>query len=150
PSWTSRKSMRSPRAIAYFSSRSTTVSLPSGLIVMGVRLATGNPSHAAAVPRQRAGGVDDPHVAVRLRHVAQLPSVVRVELLGEQAHVVADVQDTLEELPPFVGLADEMQVVGQPDRADDEGALLAAEPVAAVVVVVAKDEAVLQQLVPHR
>ena len=47
----------------------------------------------------------------------------RVVLLGEKAEVVAQREQPLEELHRFVVAADEMQVVGQPERTGEEGAL---------------------------
>ena len=52
----------------------------------------------SARPRQIARGVDERHVRERLRKVAQHPPSLRIVFFGEQSHVVAQRQQTLEQL----------------------------------------------------
>src|SRR5262249_6679672 len=67
--------------------------------------------------RQVQGGVDQADVRERLREVAQKPAGLRVVLLREQAHVVAQPQQPFE---PAAGLgvaALQVQAVSQPEGA---------------------------------
>ena len=54
---------------------------------------------------ERDRRVDEREVRERLREVAELPARSRVVLLGEQADVVAEVEQPLEELARLVVLA---------------------------------------------
>src|SRR4051794_29529736 len=84
------------------------------------------------------GGVDQADVAESLGEVAQQFTGRGVDLLGEQAEVVAEADGRGERLPRLADLAGEGMGLGQPERAEEEGALLALE---AVVGPVPVDEA---------
>src|SRR4051812_33089873 len=75
--------LRTPSAIAYFSSRATPPSLSSPVPVGRARLVSMHPAARLALPGHRPGGVDQRDVTVGLRHVAELASPFRVELFGQ-------------------------------------------------------------------
>src|SRR4051812_12715947 len=75
--------------------------------------------------RQAQGRVDQGDVAEGLREVADLALQARVPLLGEEAQVVAERQELLEELAGLVDPADHREVVRHPERAGQERALVA-------------------------
>ena len=67
--------------------------------------------------REVARRIDDRHVAERLREVTQHAARPRIVFLGEQAHIVAQREQSIEE-PDRIALAtDEAQRVGEPERA---------------------------------
>ena len=78
----------------------------------------GRPS-AGEVP----GGVDEPNVREGLWEVAEHPLAVVVPLLRQQAHVVADGEQSLEDLEGLVVAPGHRQVVDEPERAQEERAL---------------------------
>ena len=69
------------------------------------------------------GGVDEGDVGERLRKVADLPPRARVVLLGEQADVVAQREQPLEQRPRLVVAPLQDVVVGEPEAAGEERAL---------------------------
>src|SRR5438046_1328001 len=89
----------------------------------------------SGVPRVLCGLADGPRrvdeadVTERLREVAEQFPGRRVDLLGEQSQVVAVADGSLEHGPRPVGLAGAGEGFGEPERAEEEGALLAREPV---------------------
>ncbi len=86
-------------------------------------------------------------MAERLWEVAELAARDGVVLLGEQAHVVAHVQQPLEQGPRLLLPAGHVQGVGQPERAGQEGPLGSGQPVhRAALGAVAADEAVAAEL----
>ncbi len=78
---------------------------------------------------QIVGRVDEGHVAEGLGEVPEQLAGGGVVLLGQQPEVVADVEETFEERRRFVVPALEGKVVSQPERAGQEQALVAGEPV---------------------
>jgi hypothetical protein len=74
------------------------------------------------------GGRDQADVAVGLREVAELLAVGRVDLLAEQAEVVRVAGELLEQRLRALDLAGLRQAGHEPERADDERALLADRP----------------------
>ena len=67
--------------------------------------------------------VDEADVRERLREVADEPAELRVVLLGEQAELVPEREQALEHLPRLVELAEEDEVVDEPEGAEEERAL---------------------------
>src|SRR3954453_11353603 len=80
--------------------------------------------------RDRPRGVDQADVAEGLGEVAEQLSRRRVDLLGEQAEVVAVAGRGLEDLAGPVGPAGERERLGEPESAEEESAPLARQPVA--------------------
>ena len=72
--------------------------------------------------------------------------VVGVELLGVEAERRGDPQQPLHQVARPLQLADDRERRDEPERADQERALLAREAVVGLVGPVAEDEAVLGQL----
>src|SRR5262249_38062964 len=66
---------------------------------------------------QVARRVDQRDVREGLREIAQQPPGRRVVLLRQQAHVVAQAKETLEDLPCLRGPPLQREVVGEPERA---------------------------------
>ena len=85
-------------------------------------------------------------MAEGLRKVAHLALVDRVVLLGQQAKVVADRQQALEQGLGVVDPADGDIGVDQPEGADQEGALGGVEAVVDFAGVIPVDEAVVQEV----
>ena len=112
---------------------------------------TGRPSfgrrfaHVSALT-DRERRADEREVGERLREVAELPAGDGVVLLGEQPDVVAEVEQSLEQLAGLVELALPGEYLDQPERAGEKDALARREPVDVAVLVgeVAEDEAVDQ------
>src|SRR5262245_28428988 len=102
----------------------------------------------AFLVRKVVGRVHEPDVRERLREVAEQPLLVRVVLLGEQAEVVADSEQPLEERARLVPAAEGGEAVDEPERARQEHALAGREAVdlARVLLAVALDEAVARQV----
>ena len=92
--------------------------------------------------------VDQRHVGEGLGEVSDQSTGHRVVLLGQQAQVVAQVEQAIEELAGIVLAAEQGQAVGQPERAGQERPLAAGQPVdvAGVDGPVAEDEVTLHQL----
>ena len=84
--------------------------------------------------------VDETDVAERLGEVAEQLAGGRVDLLGEQADVVGEGGRPLEHLAGAGRLSGQRERLGEPERAQQERALVALEPVVGEVAV---DEAVL-------
>jgi tetratricopeptide (TPR) repeat protein len=81
------------------------------------------------------GGVDQADVAERLREVADHLAAARVDLLGQQAHVVDGRHGALERRGGLVELSGQRLRVRQPERAEQEGSLLAGQAVMSQVAV---------------
>src|SRR4029453_11527290 len=81
-----------------------------------------------------------------LRRVAQKLVRERVDLLGEQAHIVCDCDQLVHQSCGLVGLPDPGERVGEPERAAEEGALAAAQPVLAAV---AREQRTAPELPPY-
>ena len=119
---------------------------------------------AAAVrrvpPSDRRGGplvaddvrdrVDQGEVGEGLREVAEVAARGRVELLGVEAERARVLEQPLAELAAAPALADLEQRRDEPERADQEGPLLAGEAVVGLLGAVAEHEAVLGQLLGDR
>src|SRR5690348_13455070 len=109
-----------------------------------------------ALARPRApgcGGVDQGDVRERLREVADQPAAADVVLLGEEADVVAQREQSLEELPRLVAAAGQREIVGEPERAGQKRPLARRESVELLgrrVVRVPPHEAVLDELALDR
>src|SRR3954452_24100792 len=82
-----------------------------------------------AVHRRRQGRqdvdrrVDEGEVRERLREVAEEALRLRVVLLGEEAQVVPECDETVEELVRLVVAAEQLVAVDEPERARQEDAL---------------------------
>src|SRR4051794_25114465 len=102
----------------------------------------------AVVVRQVVRRVDETDVREGLREVAQLPPRRRVVLLGEQAEIVRDAEQFLEQRARFVVSLEHQQRVDEPERARQEDAFAADEAVDGVLLLclVPLDEAVAHQL----
>ena len=85
-----------------------------------------------------------------LRHVAEEPGRVDVELLRVEPERGRDLEQPLHQVAGALHLADDRQRRDQPERADQERALLAGHSVIGLVGLVAQDEAVLGELVRDR
>ena len=85
-----------------------------------------------------------------LREVAQVVARVDVELLGVEAERRPDAQQALHQVAGALGLADDGEGGDEPERADQERALLAGQAVVGLVGAVAQHEPLLGQLVGDR
>jgi hypothetical protein len=74
-------------------------------------------------------GLDERHMAERLRRVADLTRIPGVVFLAEQPDVVAQREQPVEELMCLFVAADHVQGVGQPEAACQERALAAGQAV---------------------
>src|SRR5690242_2706603 len=83
---------------------------------------------AAQLPRR----VDQAHHAERLRGVSDLSAAGRVVFLAQQPNVVAQSQQSIEQLGCLVVVADAAQRIGQPEAAGEEDALAAGQSVVAL------------------
>ena len=95
-------------------------------------------------------GLDQREVRERLREVAEVPAGVGVELLGVEPERRGDPQQPLHQVARPLQLADDRERRDEPERADQERALLAREAVVGLVGAVAQHEAVLGQVVGDR
>src|SRR5919201_5497043 len=97
-------------------------------------------------------GVDEREMGQRLREVAEQTAGARVVLLGEQADVVAQIEQPLEQLARLVELALQREYVREPERAGQKDALTGRQSVDGTVLLVqiAQDESVDGQLAPDR
>ena len=80
----------------------------------------------------------------RLREVSEQLAGRRIDLLGEQSDVVAMRDEPLEEVTSLLLLAASREALGEPERADEEGALVPADAVHAVRHVAAHEPVGLQ------
>ena len=103
-------------------------------------------------PAEAEGRVDQRHVGEGLREVSDHAPGVGVVLLGQQAEVVAQGEQPLEDLDRLVGTPDHVQAVDQPEGAGEERPLPALQAVDRAVVarLVAQHEAVIHQLALDR
>src|SRR3954469_3700266 len=86
---------------------------------------------------------DERKVRERLREVPEQALLLRVVLLGEEADVVREIDQLLEQRVRFVMPAQQLVAVDEPERAREEDALSRREPVDAIVAcAVSEDEAV--------
>src|SRR5207253_1612851 len=81
------------------------------------------PRRALPGSRQGQGGVDQPDGGESLGEVADLPLEMGIVLLCQQTDVVAQPQESLEQLLRLVAPAHQRVVVGEPEGAGEEGAL---------------------------
>ena len=81
-----------------------------------------------------------------LREIADQALRLGIVFLGKEADVIAQPQETLEAAAGVVLSAQERQVVGEPERAREEGALAGRQAVDAGRGRVARDEAIADQL----
>src|SRR5262249_38687855 len=72
---------------------------------------------AALACRQVVGRVDQPDVRERLREVAEQPLLVRVVLLRQEAEVVPDAEQPLEERTRLGRAPEKRERIDQPERA---------------------------------
>ena len=111
-------------------------------------------SHVAAAALRRrdraCAATIKREVAERLREVADLPLARDVVLLCEQAEVVAQAEQPLEQRARLVDAAVERERVDQPERAGQELAFVARQPVVGLGGRVARDEAVAPELARDR
>src|SRR5712691_2602591 len=105
--------------------------------------------HPAALAEDDRG-VDEREVRECLRKVSELAVRDRVVLLGEQADVVAQVEQSLEQLARLLDVALQREHVREPERARQEHALARRQPVLDLGGPVAQNESVDDQLAPDR
>src|SRR3954468_22859345 len=98
----------------------------------------------------RRGRLDKREMREGLWEVAEVPAGVGVELLGVQTERRGHAQQPLHQVACALALADERPRAHQPERADEERALLARQAVVGLAGAVAQDEAVLGQVVGDR
>src|SRR5919107_1015492 len=91
--------------------------------------------------------VDQRQVGKRLWKVAYQPLCPRIVLFAQQAHVVAQREQPLEELHGLVSPAYAPQRVDHPEAADQERTLAPREAVVGLICPVSQDEAVFGQFV---
>src|SRR6188472_47069 len=75
------------------------------------------------VRREVEGGVHERKMREGLRKVPEQPSGLRVELLGQQAQVVPELDETREELVCLVVASQQLVAVAEPERARQKHAL---------------------------
>src|SRR5829696_4728377 len=100
--------------------------------------------------RDRACGEDQREVAERLWEVADLPPAAHVVLLGEQAEVVGQREEPLEQAARVVDAAVHREGADQPERAGQELALVTRQAVVGLGGRVARHEAVPAELARDR
>src|SRR5438067_933305 len=88
------------------------------------------------------GGVDERQVRQRLGKIAELDSGFDVIFFGEQADIVADRKEALEDAPALFGSALENEVVGEPEAAREKNAFARRQAVAYRVGVIAAHETI--------
>ena len=99
------------------------------------------------IPR---GRLDQREVREGLREVAQVPAGAGVELLGVEAQRRGDAEQALHQVAGPLVVADDRQRRHEPERADQEAALLARQAVVGLVGAVTQHETVLGQVVGDR
>src|SRR5439155_8463399 len=97
-------------------------------------------------PRQVQRGVDERDVGERLGEVAQQAPRSAIVLFREQPDVVGEPDQPLEESAGLLAAALQDVVVGQPERAREEGSLARWQPVDTGTGLVTIDEASAQQV----
>src|SRR6185312_11407424 len=95
---------------------------------------------------QVACGVDERHVRQRLREVAEHHPVDRVVLLGEEADVVAQREEPLEQALGLAPASGERERIGEPERAGQERAFASRQAVGRGMLAVAHHEPVANEL----
>src|SRR3954468_7245440 len=102
------------------------------------------PVHRRRQMRQHVErGRDEREVGERLREVPEQALLLRVVLLGEEADVVREADQLLEQRMRLAVPAEKLVAVDEPERTGEEDAFASGEPVDAVVLrAIAKDEAV--------
>src|SRR5260370_9650561 len=75
------------------------------------------------------GRLHERNMAERLWHVADQPGVARIVLLTQQAYVVTQGEQPLEQLHRLLMPAAQLERVRQPETAGEEGPLGACQPV---------------------
>src|ERR671925_428082 len=88
------------------------------------------------------GRLDQREVRERLREVAQVPARGGVELLGIEAERRGHAQEALHQVAGPLAVAYDRQRRDEPERADQEAALLAGQAVVGLVGSVTQDETV--------
>src|SRR5205807_6707183 len=101
-------------------------------------------------PGQVVSGVDQGDVRKGLRKISDLAREARVEFLSEQSDIVAQRQQTLEELARLVDAPQQDVVVGQPKAAGQKGPFAGRHAVLDLSGVVAHDEAVDEEVLLDR
>src|SRR5262249_32559172 len=89
--------------------------------------------------------VDKANVTIGLREIAQHAASQRIELLREQADVIAAGEQAGKELARFRIAALQDVVVDEPEAAREEGPLACGQPVGGVFGFVAQDEFAIDQ-----
>ena len=91
-------------------------------------------------------GAEQRDVRERLRKVAHLPLETRVVFLGEQAEVIAQREEPLEEAQRIIATAEQYVVVGEPEAAGEKRAFAGRQAVVSVLAVVAQHEAIDEEM----
>src|SRR3954453_23785752 len=88
------------------------------------------------------GGVDEGHVGEGLREVAEEATRRGIVFLGEQAHIVGEAMQPLEQLTGFAAAALKAEVAREPEAAREEHAFAARQTVEPLVREVAANQPV--------
>src|SRR5262245_422924 len=112
-----------------------------GRTLLSLRERTPGSALAAEIERR----ADDRDVGERLREIPELSFRPRVVLLGQEADVVAQREQSLEEPPRVVMAAEEQVDVDEPEAARDERALAGGKAVVGFPAVVAQHQAVHEE-----
>src|ERR1700728_1650518 len=107
-------------------------------------------SHSLGALDDGRDGVDQREVRERLREVAEVASAARIELLSVEVERRGVRQQLLAELAGALFLADLRERRNEPERADQERALLAVQAVVGLLGAVAEDQPMVVQLLGHR
>src|SRR5580700_1088840 len=99
---------------------------------------------------QMRRGVDDSGVRESLWEIAEHPFRHRVVFLGEQAQIVPEREQPLEQCDRVVTPADQREAVGEPEAAGEKDALAGRQPVGTRAAWVTANKAVLNQLALDR
>src|SRR3954447_20054728 len=95
-------------------------------------------------------GVHECQMRERLREVPEQPLLGRVVLLREQADVVREADETIEERTRVVVAAQQLVAVDEPERTGQKDSFTRRKAVDAGVRAIAEDEAVVDELALDR
>ncbi len=117
---------------------------------ISLKTAVGPPSSRCCVGDHVGDRVDQGQVGEGLREVAEVAAAARLQLLGVEVEPAGGLQQPLAQGPCPLLLADLRERRDEPEGADQEGALLAAQAVVGLLDHVAEDEPVAGQVLGDR
>ena len=94
----------------------------------------------ARLPVQIKRAVDQTDVTIGLRKIAQHPAGQRIKLFGEQSHVIAAREQTVEQLPGFRIAALQYVIVDEQKAARQKSPLTCGQAIAGVFGFVPQNE----------